>query len=174
MRHRFLTLADSAPGLSLHRGNFFARSCADATQRRIYIRVASTNRGLRISRLECCAINSGCEWRFHPPAPPTLGCSFFGASRRCLPGCRFRFSLSSFLADHARETLDSVKLRPRRKRWRQSDSPSRQERTDARQNDCSEADHSRKITRPWCRRCRPLQGTTAQGTESPASSGEPQ
>ena len=96
MRRGFLTLADSVPGLSLHRGDFFARSCADAAQGQIYIRVASMNRGLMISRSECCAINSGCARRFHPPIPPTLGCSFFGASRPCLPGCRFRFSLSSF------------------------------------------------------------------------------
>ena len=91
-----LTLADSVPGLLLHRGDFFARSCADVAQRQIYIRVASMNRGLMISRSECCAINSGCARRFHPPIPPTLGCSFFGASRPCSPGCRFRFSLSSF------------------------------------------------------------------------------
>ena len=95
-RRGSLTLADSVPGLSLHRGDFFARSCADAAQRQIYIGVASINRGSMISRSECYAINSGCARRFHPPMPPTLGCSFFGASRPCLPGCRFRFLLSSF------------------------------------------------------------------------------
>jgi hypothetical protein len=58
-------------------------------------KAASMNRGLMISRSECCAINSGCARRFHRPVPPTLGCSFFGASRRCLPGCRFRYLLSS-------------------------------------------------------------------------------
>src|SRR6266481_265617 len=31
-----LTLADSVPGLLLHRGDFFARSCADVAQRQIY------------------------------------------------------------------------------------------------------------------------------------------
>jgi hypothetical protein len=91
-----LNLARSGPGLSLHRGQFFARSCADATQRQTYIRVASMNRGLMISQSECCAINSGCVRRFHPPVPPTFGCSFFGASHPYLPGCCFRFSLSSF------------------------------------------------------------------------------
>src|SRR5437870_9553573 len=95
-RRGSLTLADSVPGLSLHRGDSFARSCADAAQKQIYIRVALMNRGLMISRSECCAIDSGCARRFHPPMPPTLGCSFFGASRPCLPGCRFRFSLSFF------------------------------------------------------------------------------
>ena len=96
MRRGFLTLAHSAPGLSLHRGGFFGRSCGDAMQRQIYIRMASMNRGLRISQSEYCAINSGCARRFHRPVPLTLGCSFFGASHRCLSGCRFRFSLSSF------------------------------------------------------------------------------
>jgi hypothetical protein len=51
---------------------------------------------LMISQSECCAINSGCVRRFHPPVPPTFGCSFFGASHPYLPGCCFRFSLSSF------------------------------------------------------------------------------
>jgi len=86
MQRGFLTLADSAPGLSWHRGDFFARSCADATQRQIYIRVAAMNRSLMISQSECCAINSGWARSFHPSGPPTLGCSFFGASHPCLPG----------------------------------------------------------------------------------------
>jgi len=95
MRRGFLTLAHSALGWLLHRGDFLARSCADAMQRQIYIKPASMNRGLRISQSEYCAINSGCARRFHRPVPLTLGCSFFGASRRCLYGCRFRFLLSS-------------------------------------------------------------------------------
>ncbi len=132
MRRGSLTLADSAPDLSLHRGDFFARSCADVAQRQIYIRVASMNRGLMISRSECCAINSGCARRFHAPVPLTLGCSFFGASPPCLPGCRFRFSLSSFSGSWCARNFRLRNLRPRRRRWRQSDSRCRQERIDAR------------------------------------------
>ncbi len=108
LRRGFLTLAHSAPGWSLHREDFFARSCADATQRRIYIKVASMNRGLMISRSECCAINSRCAGRFHRPVPPTLDCSFFGASRLCLPAAASVSYCHPFLAEHAREILDYV------------------------------------------------------------------
>src|SRR4030095_1587567 len=96
MQRGFLTLAHLGPGLSLHRGEFFARSCADATQRQTYIRVASMNRGLMISQSELSAIIAGCVSRFHPPVPPTFGFSLVGASHPYLPGCCFRFSLSSF------------------------------------------------------------------------------
>jgi len=113
-RRGSLTLADSVPGLLLHRGDFFARSCADVAQRQIYIRVASMNRGLMISRSECCAINSG--------AP---GASIRQYRRRwAVPSLvhpvRARLAAASvshshpFLADRALEILDYVKLRPRK------------------------------------------------------------
>ncbi len=84
-----LTLADSVPGLSLHRRDFFARSCADAAQRQIYIRVASMNRGLTISQSECCAINSGWMFRSHHHDLQTPRYLRFGASHRSCLGCWF-------------------------------------------------------------------------------------
>ena len=101
MLRGFLTLVHSAPGWSLHQEDFFARSCADATQS--YIKVASMNRGLMISRSECCAINSGCagpsigrrhrRWAVPSLVHPVGACLAAASVCYCHP----------VLADHARE-----------------------------------------------------------------------
>ena len=72
----------------------------------------------------------------------------------------------SFLADRAREVLSYAEFTRYRKRRRQSGSPIRQGRTDARRNDDSEGDRSQKITRRSYKRCRQPKARSTPAMES--------
>src|SRR6266702_557432 len=92
-------LVDSEPDSSLHRGECFMRSCADAVPKQTCIKVASMNHGWIRSRSECCAI---CGPRFVWTLVYPLNSGLAAASARYA---------RCFVADRASKISHSLKLR---------------------------------------------------------------